>query len=67
MTINVDIRAFVLVGLAACCPPRDAERQTYDVIAPEYSSYVQGDVKLTDEQKSRRLRTVDTWKVRVGR
>jgi hypothetical protein len=42
-----------------------ADRATYDAVAPEYSAYVAADPKLDDEQRARRNRTVETWRLRV--
>lgn len=43
----------------------DADRLTWNAVAPEYDAYVQGDPKLTPDQKARRRRTVDTWRLRI--
>jgi len=63
--------AFAAVLFLAGCPsvPKEyaaADQATYDAIAPEYTAYVQADPKLTQEQKDRRLRTLQTWKVRIN-
>jgi hypothetical protein len=42
-----------------------ADRATYDAVAPEYCAYVTNDPSLDDEQRARRRRTVDTWRVRL--
>jgi hypothetical protein len=42
-----------------------ADRATYDAVAPEYAAYVAGDPKLTAEQRERRHRTVELWRLRV--
>jgi 4-amino-4-deoxy-L-arabinose transferase-like glycosyltransferase len=42
-----------------------ADRATYDAVAPEYAAYVAGDPKLTVEQRERRNRTVEMWRLRV--
>jgi hypothetical protein len=44
-----------------------ADRLTYDAIAPEYLRYVDADPGLTQEQKDRRHRTVDTWNLRIAK
>lgn len=66
--------AFLAVAVAAmtagCVPASPyvaADRATFDAIAPEYASYVAADDRLDDEQKTRRQRTVDTWRLRVER
>lgn len=42
-----------------------ADRATFDAIAPEYRSYIESDPKLDEEQKARRRRTIDSWKLRL--
>ena len=42
-----------------------ADRATFDAVAPEYSAYVHNDPTLDDEQRTRRDRTVATWKRRI--
>lgn len=42
----------------------NADRLTYEAIAPEYREYVANDPGLTPEQQQRRYRTIDTWKLR---
>lgn len=42
----------------------NADRLTYEAVGPEYREYVSNDVGLTQEQKDRRYRTIDTWKLR---
>ena len=42
-----------------------ADRATFDAVAPEYAAYVAGDPKLTVEQRERRHRTVELWRMRV--
>ena len=42
-----------------------ADRATYDAVAPEYRAYVTSDPNLDDEQRARRHRTVETWRVRL--
>ena len=48
-------------------PPRSsaADRATYDAVAPEYAAYVANDATLSDEQRARRDRTVQTWRLRL--
>jgi len=38
---------------------------TYKAISPEYLNYVQADPGLSMDQKDRRIRTVDAWRIRV--
>lgn len=42
----------------------NADRATYEAIAPEYREYVANDPGLTPEQQQRRYRTIYTWKLR---
>lgn len=42
-----------------------ADRLTFEAVAPEYVDYVNGDPKLTKEQKKRRHRTVRAWDART--
>lgn len=55
--------------LSGCAAPDRAfvraERATYQAIAPEYTSYVDADERLSIEQKARRLRTVQTWDLSI--
>lgn len=54
--------------LAGCVlPPTEAERATFDAVAPEYRAYVEADATLAPDAKQRRLDTVQTWAIRVGR
>jgi len=42
-----------------------ADRATYDAVAPEYAEYVRNDASLDDDQRARRQRTLETWRIRV--
>ena len=42
-----------------------ADLATYQAISPGYRAYVSADPALTEAQKARRLRTVDSWKARL--
>ena len=42
-----------------------ADRATYEAVAPEYAQYVHSDASLDDEQRARRSRTIDTWRLRI--
>lgn len=57
--------AALLLVLAACgTPPKlfvEAERATYDAIAPEYRAYVAADQSLTELEKQRRQNTLSRW------
>jgi hypothetical protein len=60
------IAAIVLTG---CTAPdklyRDADRATYDVIAPEYLGYVKRDKALDAEAVNVREATIRTWRERI--
>ena len=61
--------ACVVVLLAVGCSPAavyiEADRATFDVIAQPYLDYVNGDASLDDEQRDRRARLIDTWRIRI--
>jgi 4-amino-4-deoxy-L-arabinose transferase-like glycosyltransferase len=42
-----------------------ADRATYDAVAPEYRAYVANDPALDAEQRARRERTVEVWRLRL--
>lgn len=42
-----------------------SDRATYEAVTPEYLNYVHGDAKLDSEEKTRRERTVTTWRLRL--
>lgn len=44
-----------------------ADKLTFDAIAPEYKAYVEKDVALDSDQKARRLRTLETWRLRISK
>lgn len=43
----------------------EADRATYEAVAPKYLQYVQNDASLDDEEKKRRERTITTWRLRL--
>lgn len=51
---SVDLKSYVA-----------ADRATYSVIAPDYIKYVSADKKLTQDQKKRRARLLETWRLRI--
>ena len=63
--------SILLVGLLAVvcsgCVGQyvEADRATFDAIAPEYLGYVENDTRLTPDQVARRQRTVETWRMRI--
>ena len=58
----------VLLFVCGGCvsPNTQAELETFNAIAPEYTLYVEGDATLTAEQKQLRYDTVETWRRRIG-
>jgi hypothetical protein len=44
-----------------------ADRLTYEAVAPAYLKYLDADPALDQEQKDRRKRTVETWKLRISK
>jgi len=60
-------RTILILFLLGSCVNQSAQAEldTYNAIAPEYSAYVEADPALTAEQKQRRLDTVETWRRRV--
>lgn len=60
--------ALLLLVLPALpsCVVSEADLATCDAISPEYSAYVEADPALSDTQKARRHKTIQTWRVRVG-
>ena len=61
----------LLVVLASCAGTAkqyvEADKATYDIVALDYASYVNSDPKLDQEQKDRRIRLLDTWKLRIDK
>lgn len=43
----------------------EADRLTYDAVAPEYSAYVAVDPRLTEAQKQRRFQTLRSWEAKL--
>ena len=61
--------ALICLIMAGCSPASlyvEADRSTYDVIAPAHLAYVQGDATLTPEQKARRVALLETWAQRIA-
>ena len=42
-----------------------ADRATFEAVAPEYATYVASDARLDEEERARRERTVQTWRIRI--
>lgn len=62
-----------LLGLAvvccSCAGPAEAyvqaDRATYEAIAPEYRAYVEADEDLDEAQVQRRIDLLSTWEARI--
>jgi hypothetical protein len=52
-------------GCSATGPYVEADRATFNAVAPEYEAYVSADPGLTPDQKARRSRTVQAWRLRI--
>lgn len=63
----VVVLAFVLAGCNVSKEYVDADAATFAAVSPEYLEYIKADAKLTQEQKDRRNRTVESWKIRLER
>lgn len=63
--------AFITLGCCAavstaCMGPSEAERLTFQQIAPDHRRYVEADSTLAADAKQRRLDLLQAWGVRVG-
>lgn len=43
----------------------DADRKTYEAVAPDYAAYINSDSKLKADDKKIKLNTLATWKARI--
>lgn len=67
MTRNHLFVALVGLLLTSCVlPPTQAERLTYEAVAPAHAAYVVNDATLDPMAKQRRLDLLDAWRIRVG-
>jgi hypothetical protein len=57
--------AFVLGGCNGLAEYVDADDGTRLAIDPEYRAYVAADPNLSPEQKQRRLRLLESWRLRI--
>ena len=61
--------ACVVVLLAVGCSPAsiyiEADRATYEAIAPAYLGYIERDPGLDADQVERRARLIETWRIRI--
>ena len=64
-------RTLIACGLllASCGTPGaayvKADRETFNAVAPDFQVYVLADPLLSQEQKDRRLLTIETWRKRL--
>lgn len=42
-----------------------ADRKTYDAVAPDYIAYINSDTTLKADDKKIKLNTISTWKLRL--
>lgn len=65
----LSLLALLLATCAAGCSPTsiyvEADRATYDVIAPAHRAYVLADPALSDEARQRRIDLLNTWDLRI--
>ena len=61
------LAAVLLVGCSPGAGYVQADRLTYDAIAPEYLEYVGEDAALSSSAKARRVDTVRSWNARILR
>lgn len=61
-------KLFALLLLCSCTPTEayvEADRMTYNAIAGEYLSFVGNEDGFSVEQKARRGRLIDSWRMRL--
>jgi hypothetical protein len=71
--LSTTVLSAILLMSAGCCSTTDlirqeytqADRATFDAVAPKYLEYVEGDASLDAEQKARRKQTINTWRLRL--
>lgn len=60
-----------LLALGACTTPSkayvDADAATYNSLGQAHRAYVEADPDLTAEERARKLRVLDSWRIRVER
>ena len=66
MRVTLLAIAFVLGGCTVQSQYVDADRLTYEAVAPEYLGYVESDPYMSPEETDRRRATVASWKARIG-
>lgn len=58
------LAALLLTGCVL--PPSDADRLTFEAVAPDHARYVQADPTMPADAKQRRLDLLEAWRLRVG-
>lgn len=56
----------LLLTTTSCELAQESEKVTCEVISPSHSVYVEADPNLSDLEKARRHRLVNSWRVRNG-
>jgi len=67
-TAKALLPVFLIVGFSSCSVSDaylKADADTYDAVAPAQKQYIEHDSALSAEQKARRIRTLDAWKLRI--
>lgn len=57
--------ACLIVGCTPVQAYVEADRATYEAIAPDHRAYVTNDPSLSSEQKTRRLDLLNSWDLRT--
>ncbi len=58
----------VALAVGACSPTATyvaADRLTYEVVAPIFLRYVEGDATLTLDERNRRAALIHSWELRI--
>lgn len=59
-------KALLFLFAGGCVlPPTEAERKTYEAVAPEYRAYVENDAAMPEDAKQRRFDLIESWRIRV--
>ena len=62
------VLTLVLLAGAGCSVQDEyvaADRSTYDVVGPAHEKYLKSDSSLSGEERERRLRLLDSWRLRI--
>lgn len=62
------LATFFAVAAPSCTPVQayvEADRATYEAIAPDHRMYVTNDPSLSQDQKTRRLDLLNSWDLRT--